>query len=106
MSSEPAPKSTHQRMRGVDSFRAYAALAVVAIHAINPDNLAAVYYPTTAWLINQSGRFAVPFFYVLAGYFFARKLNTSADTGLLLTRSARRIGWEFVVWSIVDAITG
>lgn len=58
----------------IDDFRFLAALFVVAIHtAPFADSIPLLSYTIT----NVIGRFAVPFFFVLSGYFLFKKMRTS-----------------------------
>ncbi len=58
-----------------------------------------------SWIINQSARFAVPFFFIMAGYFFRRALNDAAPMHVL-RRYGKRIVIAFVSWSAVYALFG
>lgn len=61
-----------ERIHSIDSMRIVAMLFVVAIHT-DPFRGLGTYGNTINFLIDSTGRFAVPFFFVTSGYFFARK---------------------------------
>ena len=89
------------RLDGIDTFRAIAVAAVVYIH-LSPFR-GAEYAGTPAQavadLLNLPSRFAVPFFFLVAGYFFASRLQRHARPLPAAAHSARRIGAIFVFWS-------
>ena len=95
-----SPKETKKRIASIDLFRVYAVFAVICIHS-RPfygvsDALEA--------LVNQATRFAVPFFFIASGYFFARKLLAGVPPGELFAKYARRLGTIFLAWSLVYAL--
>ena len=89
------------RQAGVDAVRAVGALAVVLIH-VGPFR-GAEWEGTAAGLagafLNQLCRFAVPFFFLAAGYFFGRKLGAGAEPFALLRKQAMRLAVLFAFWS-------
>ena len=81
MNYEATNKSTHGRYNtSIDSMRILASIFVVFIHQSpfvsfeSNISLAAI-----SKLPNYSARFAIPFFYIIAGYFFARSSNLCKD---------------------------
>ncbi len=88
------------RIQSVDTIRAVAITSVIAVHAAPFAELGSVY--EYFWLaINQGARFAVPFFFVVSGYFFSTKLEPN---NLMLSNSLRvgkRLLWIWVFWSLV-----
>ena len=85
-----------QRTRNltIDSLRLLATLEVIALH-VTFTNL-----PEAATvLIRLQARWAVPFFFIVSGYFFAQRL---ADPKRADVRPALyRLIWLFVLWSII-----
>jgi surface polysaccharide O-acyltransferase-like enzyme len=92
------------RIQSIDAFRVVAVLAVIGIHT-GP-------FSTTAFfdgldhhlmlLFKQGGRFAVPFFFLAAGYFLGRKLNAHPDAaGPVLIGYARRLLEIWLFWNLV-----
>jgi surface polysaccharide O-acyltransferase-like enzyme len=92
------------RIRSVDFVRAVAILAVITIHtspflyAKDSEGVELI-----LWIaINQACRFAVPCFFVLSGYFFAKKLNSTNHSSYLVTaKSLSHIGFIFLFWSLI-----
>ena len=83
------------RYTGIETARFIAIMAVIAIHL----------YPTSTFLgeiINQSSRFAVPFFFLVSGYFFTlkyRKGESNLDIQFLqfsIKISAIYLFWYFI----------
>ncbi len=52
-------------------------------------------------LINQLARFAVPFFFVMSGYFWGMKIKNAISPANISFSMAKRIILIFAVWSIV-----
>jgi surface polysaccharide O-acyltransferase-like enzyme len=105
--TQPNVYEASNRWPGIDVFRIVAILAVVFIHV--PPFTDAWWEGTVwgkmDWIINQSGRFAVPFFFIMAGFFFRRSLDQAAPLSVL-RRYGKRIVIAFVVWSLIYAVTG
>lgn len=95
-------KKGHSRIESVDIFRVLAIIAVISIHTTPfgevQDNQA---YALLNVAINQGARFAVPFFFVISGFFFAKKIN--AGSGLLSTTNnyLKRL---FTIWLFFSVI--
>lgn len=92
------------RIKSVDTFRGLAILAVIALHT-SPfrANTATpgLLYPFLDALINQTARFAVPFFFLISGYFWGQKVRHGAEPVHLAHTTARRLACIFAVWSII-----
>jgi surface polysaccharide O-acyltransferase-like enzyme len=91
------------RRVGVDVMRVVAIVAVIAIHT-TPFEEAARPIGTgldAATLINQATRFAVPFFFVIAGYFWARKVGESGETRATSLAMIKRLAWLWGAWCLV-----
>jgi len=94
------------RLASVDVFRVFAIVAVIVIHTtpfhagVDPlgDQL------DTAMILNQIARFAVPFFFVVSGYFWGRKVEQSGDCSATSVAMAKRIALLFVAWSMIYLI--
>ncbi|MCW5635982.1 MAG: acyltransferase [Rubrivivax sp.] len=89
------------RIASVDVFRVLAVLAVVAIHT-TPFEMPGRRIGSAldlATLVNQATRFAVPTFFVLAGYFWAAKVAAVGAVGPTTRQLLRRIGIVWVAWS-------
>ena len=83
--------------------RVLAILAVIVIHT-TPFETSTEPVGTAldaATLINQASRFAVPFFFVIAGYFWSVKCARSGDVLAVTRAAAGRAGLLFVAWSAI-----
>src|SRR5512139_2740556 len=82
------------RNLSIDTFRLLAALEVVALH-VQFDNLPAL----VAIALRLQARWAVPFFFIISGYFLGKRL---ADPQRADTRpSIYRLIWVFALWSLI-----
>ena len=75
--------SQHIRSPALDHFRLLAALLVICNHTSPLDSLSP---EADFWLTRVLARVAVPFFFMVSGYFLARK--NWAHTGRFLKRTA------------------
>lgn len=91
------------RILSVDVLRVSAIIAVIAIHTTpfatqsSPigDQL------DVATVINQVARFAVPFFLILSGYFWAQKCDDGGAVRKPTIAMAKRIGVLMLAWSAI-----
>jgi len=95
------------RIVSVDVFKLLAITAVIAIHtepfrgsASGESNL----YQYLGVLINQLSRFAVPFFFVISGYFWGTKIKGSVSVASVSISIAKRICLIFAAWSVIYAL--
>lgn len=102
-----ANKGIMVRIQSVDCFRVLAIFAVIAIHTTP------FYYGKPAGheldlviIINQSARFAVPFFLIISGYFWSEKIQRNPDIPDVSIKSAQRVGVIFVLWSSIYLAIG
>ncbi len=91
------------RNQGVDALRTLAIIAVIAIHTTPFESPASPIGRAfdLATVINQSARFAVPFFYVVSGYYWARKVSEAGQVTRPTLQMVRRIGFLWLVWSAI-----
>lgn len=87
-----------KRIKGIDAMRAFAAFAIVLIHVFP--------IPTDSdirikILVQQTARFAVPFFFVTAGFFYAQRIQTGLLPIFALKKSFNRILPIFLFWSFI-----
>lgn len=92
-----------ERIQSVDIVRVLAILGVIIIHTqpfigehVHPGmdfNLGV--------LLNQFARFAVPFFFVISGYFWASKFDEAKSLTRPTVNIARRIAVIFFAWSAI-----
>lgn len=94
------------RIKSVDSIRLIAIIAVIAIHT-TPFRCSGcdsdLYYRLSIF-IDQTARFAVPFFFVVSGYFWVVKINAGADIFKTTTKMLSRIITVFLAWSVIYLI--
>ena len=82
-----------QRSLGIDSMRFVACVAVILLHC----------FPTTGLLktlVDQTARFAVPFFFITSGHFLAAKLQRS-DTPRVYLSYMQKIVGLYLAWSLI-----
>lgn len=88
------------RISLVDAVRALAVFAVVSIHTkpfLNPARAYGLWgYVGVA--LDQVARFGVPFFFCIAGYFFAEKIKTQGAAAI--TGYGSRLYTAFLFWSL------
>ena len=91
------------RTESVDVLRTLAIVAVIVIHTtpFETESSPIGQGLNLATAINQAARFAVPFFFVVSGYFWANKLKDGAEIIEPTVRMARRIALLFVAWSMI-----
>jgi len=92
------------RILSVDLFRLLAILAVITIHT-QPfaQDLAEVHisYWYIQTIINQLTRFAVPFFFIISGYFWGIKIKNGAAIVPTTILMAQKIGLIFLAWCLI-----
>jgi len=87
------------RIQSVDIFRLLAIIAVIAIHTTPFDSN--LYDWKIGFVVNQVARFAVPFFFVIAGYFWSVKIRNGEDPILYAVKSIHRIFYLLIFWSVI-----
>ena len=109
-----AGAAARRRVAGVDAVRVAAIVAIVAIHTTPFERagwpIGAA--PDLATLLNQATRFAVPFFLVVAGFFWARKVTEAGEVRAPTRALVRRalLVWAawwmayLLPWNLVDAL--
>lgn len=95
------------RIVSVDVFKLLAITAVIAIHT-EPFR-GSVPGDSNSWqylsvLINQLARFAVPFFFVISGYFWGTKIKNGVSVASVSISLAKRICLIFAAWSVIYAL--
>lgn len=100
MRPDPLPALQKDRIQSVDLIRLIAITAVIAIHT---EPFRGVYTEGPLRhleaIINQIARFAVPFFFVISGYFYGTKVNSGSPPLALSLKTARRLILLFLAWS-------
>ena len=92
-------RSTYSRNPSIESFRFIAIIAVVIIH-IQPYS-----QKIYGQIINQSARFAVPYFLIIAGYFFYEKTkNDQQNVIVYLLQYGFKLFYVYLIWFIIYTI--
>jgi surface polysaccharide O-acyltransferase-like enzyme len=81
------------RIASIDSLRVLAIFAVICIHS-HP-------FSEWVWLINLSASFAVPYFFIVSGYFFSKKLQSTSLVGKLIVRYTKRLILVLLAWVLI-----
>ena len=90
------------RIQSVDCFRVFAIVAVIAIHTVPFGYGKPVGHELDSVLIiNQVARFAVPFFFIVSGYFWSLKISSHPDILGFSKKSAGRVSILFILWSLI-----
>ncbi|MDH5728115.1 MAG: acyltransferase [Gammaproteobacteria bacterium] len=92
------------RIESVDVFRLIAIVAVIAIHTTPfryAENTGGDLYKYLDLLINQASRFAVPFFFIISGYFWGMKIRRGDDVYQVSLSMSKRIFFIFLAWSFI-----
>jgi len=81
-------------------------LAIVAVICIHTHPFMSVLFPDSAYrlpeyILTQSSRFAVPFFFIAAGFFLGRKALADPELRIRPTAYLRRLFMLLVAWSIL-----
>lgn len=90
-----------RRIESVDVLRLFAVTAVIAIHARPFYTSSSTLEKLFSLLIDQGGRFAVPFFFVISGYFWGVKSRSGVALSALSSVMAQRLFAIFVAWSVI-----
>jgi len=99
----PGTPANPARNATIDLFRVIAIFGVIVVHTdpvtrkvftSAPEHLASL-------TITGAGRLAVPFFFVVSGYFFGGKIREGAPPLPLFARYAKRLLRIWVLWSLI-----
>lgn len=90
------------RIQSIDTFRIFAIIAVISLHT-TPFHISegSSIYRYLDVLINQGARFAVPFFFVLSGYFYARKIKSGSEITPTTINLLKRLGAIWLFFTII-----
>jgi surface polysaccharide O-acyltransferase-like enzyme len=93
------PADMTGRDRGIDSFRLFMAIAVVVLHSIPQNLVGRTPVPLPAWapFVDLLCRTAVPFFFIVSGYYARAELSPSRTT----LRPLQRISPVYLAWLAV-----
>lgn len=98
--STPIHGNSNHRIASIDAFRGIAMIAVIAIHTQPFWSERFIVGEWPALLINQIARFAVPFFFVISGFFLARGVTPSRSAIIVAKKQAYRISVILLFWSL------
>ena len=89
------------RLQSVDFFRVLAIVAVIAIHT-QPFSDGELGDELDASVVaNQVARFAVPFFFILAGFFWGRKVEEARGAFAPTISTIKKLAIVFAAWSLI-----
>ena len=91
------------RLQSVDVVRLFAIIAVISIHTepFSSPSYSVGDRLDVAIIINQAARFAVPFFFILSGYFWARKIAAGATVISSTLPMLKKLALLLFGWSII-----
>lgn len=89
------------RISSIDFIRTLAIFSVILIHTSPFKTYNTELTNYLAVLINQGARFAVPFFFIVSGYFLGKKICAIVDPNVFFYAFAKRILLIFVAWSLI-----
>lgn len=96
-----------ERILSIDTVRVIAILAIIAIHTYPFGSGVASEQNTSMYLailINQLSRFAVPFFFIISGYFWGIKIRKTTNVWSISLPMIQRLLLIFMCWSIIYLI--
>lgn len=99
----PGPSPDDGRNATIDLFRVIAIFGVIVVHTSpgTPKVFGGAAGQLANLMITGAGRLAVPFFFVVAGYFFGNKVREGAPPLRLFARYAKRLLRIWVLWSLI-----
>ena len=92
------------RISSIDFFRTIAIFAIIVLHTSPFKGSDNVFFESLYIGLNQAARFAVPYFFIVAGYFFGRKILSGTLPEKAFTLYAKRLLRLFFIWTIVYMI--
>jgi len=95
---DPVTRSS-RRSLGLDIARVAAAVCIVALHVFDVGVAAGTADPLTVWIVAVGLRWAIPFFFVLAGFFHGS--HPGASSVAWLDKRCGRLLRVFVAWTAV-----
>ncbi len=82
-----------KRINSIESVRFIAAFAVICIHYFNEKG-------NSLLIVNQISRFAVPFFFVVSGFFLAEKLKKE-DKFIVYWKYFKKLLFLYLAWQLI-----
>lgn len=93
--------SETNRLNNVDLFKAMSIFAVILIHTHPFLNPTADVRTIEEMIVNQLSRFAVPFFFMISGYYLALKVKVNNASWELIWTRSKRLFLLFSLWSLI-----
>lgn len=90
----PGGSSAPSRQQSVDTFRLLAALCIIILHVEAPNVSGEIFAG-----LRLTSRWAIPFFFIASGYFFAAK--HAAGGRLNVQPTVERLIWIFLLWALI-----
>ena len=87
------------RNSSIDFFRAIAIFAIIILHTspfLGSNN---IFFKSLYIGLSQASRFAVPYFFIVAGYFFGRKIQSGAVPKKAFMVYVKRLLPLYIIWS-------
>lgn len=92
------------RISSIDFFRAIAIFAVILLHTSPFHGSNDTFFKLLDAVINQATRFAVPYFFIVAGYFVGRKIRSGSLPEKVFKVYVKRLLPLFLIWTIIYMI--
>ncbi|HLI17314.1 MAG TPA: acyltransferase [Rhodanobacteraceae bacterium] len=98
-----SPTAAGTRNSTIDLFRLVAIFGVIIVHTspVTPKVFGGAADQLVNLMITGAGRLAVPFFFVVSGYFFGRKIHSGSPPLPLFAHYATRLLRIWVLWSLI-----
>ncbi len=93
-----------KRIASIDFWRAVAIFAVIAIHTTPFRVFQQPLWVALRVVINQSARFAVPYFFIVSGYLWGRKMRAGAKPFRVYGAMSKRLLLPFLIWSVLYVV--
>ncbi len=90
------------RIKSLDALRGIAIFAVIILHSVQPQNGPEM--GRAFQILNQVCRFAVPSFFLLAGFFFRHSWRRNSDHWALARSYGSRLMKPFFFWAVFYAV--
>ncbi len=91
------------RIVSIDVVKVFAVFAIIMIHANPSESMLTEndIYGYSSLAMNQLSRFAVPFFFVMSGYFWGYKVRNNVAITIVSIKVLKRLFVIFIVWSFI-----
>jgi surface polysaccharide O-acyltransferase-like enzyme len=103
-----ARRTRMKRIPGVDLFKIIGVIAVITLHVTSlsfPATRHITEFSNPLLIANQAARFAVPYFFIISGYFWGKKIIAGADILQTSIKFVKRVLIVFLAWSFIYILT-